>query len=156
MKITSILLALALCAGWGAGFAREYQKGPLTIDRPWSRATVAGQSVAAGYLTVRNKGAEADRLIGAASPAAERVEMHVTTVERDVARMREVKSYELRPGGTLRLAPGGNHLMLLGIKQPFKTGERIPMTLRFERAGEVSVEFAVEPVSRGAPADHRH
>jgi len=156
MKITSILLALALCAGSGASLAREYQKGPLTIDHPWSRATVAGQTVAAGYLTVRTKGVEGDRLIGAASPAAERVELHVTTVERDVARMREVKSYELRPGGTLRLAPGGNHLMFMGIKLPFKTGERIPVTLRFERAGEVSVEFVVEAASRGASTDHKH
>ncbi len=156
MKTTAIVLALAFGAGSSSSLAHDYQKASLTIDHPWARATVAGQTVAAGYLTIRNKGAGADRLVGAESAAAQRVEMHVTTIDRDVARMREVKSFELLPGATLRLAPGGNHLMLLGLKRPLKTGERIPVTLRFERAGELGVEFAVEATSRGAAAAHKH
>jgi copper(I)-binding protein len=126
----------------------------VEVEKPWSRATAPGAKVAAGYLLIRNKGAAADRLVGASSPAAVRVETHVTIRDGDVMRMREVKGYDVPAGGSFELKPGGPHLMVVDIKQPFKQGDRIPATLKFEKAGEVAVEFRVERL--GAPMGHGH
>jgi hypothetical protein len=115
----------------------------VEIDKAWSRATAPGAKVAAGYMVIRNKAASADRLIGASSPAAARMETHVTMRDGDIMRMREVKGYDIPAGGSFELKPGGAHLMFVDIKQPFKEGERIRATLRFEKAGEVHVEFHV-------------
>jgi copper(I)-binding protein len=115
----------------------------VEIDKAWSRATAPGAKVAAGYMVIRNKAASADRLIGASSPAAARMETHVTMRDGDIMRMREVKGYDIPAGGSFELKPGGAHLMFVDIKQPFKEGERIRATLRFEKAGEVNMEFHV-------------
>jgi copper(I)-binding protein len=125
----------------------------VSVENAWTRATPPGTKLAAGYLTVRNAGA-ADRLLSASSPAAEKVETHVTTKEGDVSRMREVKGYDVPAKGTLELAPGGAHLMLVNIKAPLKEGEKVPLVLRFEKAGEVKTELAVRPI--GAMAHHMH
>jgi copper(I)-binding protein len=121
----------------------------IEIENPWSRATAPGAKIAAGYLTIRNKSATADRLVGGTSPMAAKVETHVTMKDGDIMRMREVKGYEVPAKGSFELSPGGAHLMLVDIKKPFKEGDRIPVTLRFAKAGEVKTELVV---SRSAPA----
>jgi hypothetical protein len=128
----------------------------VEIDKPWSRATAPGAKVAAGYMIIRNKASAADRLVGASSPAAARVETHVTSKDGEVMRMREVKGYDVPAGGSFELKPGGAHLMFVDIRQPFKAGERIPATLRFEKAGEVRVEFRVEALGGPKPHGHGH
>jgi copper(I)-binding protein len=82
-------------------------------------------------------------LVSVASPLAARVEMHVHTHDGDVMRMRQVKSYDIPAKGSLELKPGIAHLMFVDIQRPFKEGEKIPVTLRFERAGEREVVFNV-------------
>jgi periplasmic copper chaperone A len=129
--------------------------GQVEIERPWIRATPPGIQIAAGYVVVRNKSGSPERLLAAASPAAARVETHVHIKDGEVLRMREVKGYDIPANGTLELKPGGAHLMLVDIKQPFKEGERVPVTLRFERAGEVKVEFPVGGLA-GPPVQHKH
>jgi copper(I)-binding protein len=96
----------------------------------------------------------ADRLIGASSPASARVELHVTEKKGDVLRMREVKSYDIPARGGFELSPGGAHLMLVDIKAPFKEGAKIPLTLRFEKAGELKVELQVRAL--GASGHQMH
>jgi copper(I)-binding protein len=113
----------------------------ITIDEPWSRATPPGAKIGAGYMTIRS--AAADRLVGASSPAAARVELHVTEKKGDVMRMRQVEGYDLPAGGSFVLAPGGAHLMLVDLKAPLKEGAKVPLTLRFRKAGEVKVELQV-------------
>jgi hypothetical protein len=115
----------------------------VVIENPWVRATAPGAKVAAGYLTIRNPAAAPDRLLGAASPAAARVEMHVTVKEGDIMRMREVKELRVPARASFELKPGGAHLMFVDIGQPYREGEKVPVTLRFERAGEVRAEFHV-------------
>ena len=115
----------------------------IEIENAWTRATPPGAETAAGYLTIRNKSSSPDHLIRAASPLAARIEMHVHTHDGDVMRMRQVKSYDIPARGSLELTPGVAHLMFVDIKRPFKQGEQIPVTLRFERAGEMKVEFRV-------------
>jgi len=114
----------------------------VSVENPWARPTPPSAKLGAGYLTVLNAGA-ADRLVGAASPAAARVEMHVTLRDGEVMRMREVKAFDLPAKGRLELKPAGAHLMFIDLKRPFKQGDKVPVTLKFEKAGEVKVELLV-------------
>jgi copper(I)-binding protein len=144
MKIPALLLLLAVALpAWAQ----------IEIENPWSRATAPGAKVAAGYMILRNKGPSPDRLLGATTPAARKVETHVTVRDGDIMRMREVKGYEIPAGGTFELKPGGAHLMFVDVRQPFREGESVPVILRFERAGEQKVEFRV---GRLGPPAHKH
>jgi len=126
----------------------------IEVENAWSRATAPGAKVAAGYLVLRNKGATPDRLVGATTPAARKVETHVTVRDGDVMRMREVPGYEIPAGASFELKPGGPHLMFMDVTRPFKEGESVPVTLRFERAGEVKAELRVGRL--GPPPAHKH
>ena len=135
--LTAILFAtLAL--------AHSYEKGDLQIRHPWARATPPGTTVGVGYFEIRNTGKEPDRLLSATSPAARQVEMHVSEHAGEVAKMRQLRAFEVPARERLTLEPNGAHLMLVDLVQPLKKGERFPMKLRFERAGEIDIEFEVQ------------
>jgi copper(I)-binding protein len=127
----------------------------LTVSDAWARPTVAGQAGGGGFLKIKG-GPAADRLVGAASPVAQRVELHTMSMEGDVMRMREVRSVDVPAKQTVEFKPGGLHVMFIGLKEPLKTGSRFPMTLRFEKAGEVAVQVEVTPRGPGAAAGHGH
>lgn len=128
----------------------------VQIDKPWARATAPGAKVAGGYLLIRNMGAAGDRLVGASSPAAARVELHVHINDNGVMKMREVPGYDVPAGGSFELKPGGAHLMFMEIKKPFKEGEKVPVKLKFEKAGEVSAEFHVGRLGGSAAPESHH
>ena len=128
----------------------------VQIEQAWARATPPGAQVAGGYMTIRNQGAAADRLTGASSAAAARVELHVHIKEGDVVKMRQVAAYDVPAKSAFELKPGGAHLMFVSIARPFKEGERIPVKLKFEKAGEVSTEFHVGRLGQSAPPAHKH
>lgn len=152
MKKLLAVLAIG-CAGFATCVdALAQGKGDLQIDKPWARATVPGASVGGGYLVVRNNGASADRLVGATTPAASRVEIHEMAMEKDVMRMREVRGVDVPAKGAVEFKPGGYHLMFMELKAPLKPGAKVPVTLRFEKAGEVKADFAVEAVGAGGSA----
>lgn len=138
--------------------AHDYKAGVLEIAHPWARETPPAAKIGAGYLKVKNTGAESDRLIAVETAGADKVEMHESRTENGVAKMRPVEAVEIPAGGEAELAPGGTHLMLIGLKEPLKKGMRIPATLTFEKAGKVEVELAVEGMGYGraeeAPASH--
>ena len=138
-----LLLAMLLMAALPA-LAHSFEKGDLQIRHPWARATPPGTSVGVGYLEIRNNGAQPDRLLSATSPAARQVEMHITEHAGEVARMRQLRAFEVPARERLSLEPSGAHLMLIDVVQPLKKGDRFPMKLRFERAGEIEVEFEVQ------------
>ncbi|MFZ1909270.1 MAG: copper chaperone PCu(A)C [Burkholderiales bacterium] len=142
---------LVLCAVLLAGTAWAQTKGKLEIERPWARATPPGASVGGGYVTVRNAGGAADKLIGASSPAADHVELHVMSMDNGVMRMRQVPSFKVPAHGELTLKPGGNHLMFLGLKHPFEQGAKVPVKLKFEKAGTVEVELDVASMGASRP-----
>ena len=145
--------ALLACSAFVAapGGAHEFAAGELRILHPSAPPTPPGSGSAAGYLVIVNDGAEDERLLGGAAPFAEDVELHRTTVEDDVARMRRLdEGLEIPAGTTVRLDPGATHLMFTGLNAPLVDGERRSATLRFERAGEVPVEFAVERAAAGS------
>ncbi|MBW6533152.1 copper chaperone PCu(A)C [Sphingomonas sp. RRHST34] len=150
-------VALALVATLAApAIAQDARKGSITAAAPWSRATSHRASVGAGYLTIRNSGAQPDRLISATSPRAAKVEIHTMSLDDGIMRMRQLPDgLEVPAGGEAALAPGGNHIMLIGLKAPLKEGERIPATLRFARAGTLKVLFTVAgPGASGPDAEH--
>jgi copper(I)-binding protein len=125
----------------------------VSVEQPWTRATPPGAKVGAGFMQLRNAGA-ADRVVGASSPVAGRVEMHVTLREGEVMKMREVKSFEVPAGGSFELKPGGAHLMLLDLKRPLKKGEKVPLALKLEKGGELKLELGVEEMGARHPAQH--
>lgn len=145
-------LGAAVCAS-----AHSFKVAAIDIGHPHARPTNAGQQVGVGYLKLSNQGA-ADRLLSATSPAAASVEMHSMAMEGDVMKMRQVDAIELPAGQTVELKPGGYHLMLMGLKAPLKAGDKLPLTLRFEKAGEVVVTVNVEvpKPAADAMADHKH
>jgi copper(I)-binding protein len=127
----------------------------VSAERPWTRATPPGAKIGAGFVTLKSAGA-ADRVVGASSPVAGRVEMHVTLREGEVMKMREVRSFEVPAGGTFELKPGGAHLMLMDLKRALKKGEKVPLTLKLEKGGELKLELNVEEMGARQPAHGRH
>jgi copper(I)-binding protein len=142
---------LAALAAASFGLAAHAQ---VKVESAWARPTVAGQQGGGGYLTLTSP--VADRLLGGHTPAAERIELHAMTMQGDVMQMRQVPAIELPAGRAVKLEPGGLHVMFLGLKQPLAAGSKLPVTLQFEKAGEVKVEFDVtpRPPAAGHPGHH--
>jgi periplasmic copper chaperone A len=113
----------------------------VKVDQAWARPTVAGQQGGGGFLSMSSP--MADRLISGSTPLAERFELHTMAMKGDVMEMRQVDAIELPAGQTVQLKPGGLHVMFIGLKQPLALGSKVPVTLKFEKAGEVKVEFDV-------------
>src|SRR6202162_5794082 len=119
------LLAAILSLSGGAAAAETYTVGSMEIGNPWARATPKGASGGGAYMTITNKGAETDRLIGVSSPVANQAEVHQMTMDKGVMSMRPVPGgLEINPGTTVMLNPESFHLMLMGLKQPLTQGER--------------------------------
>ncbi|KRP91250.1 hypothetical protein AOQ72_32530 [Bradyrhizobium yuanmingense] len=157
-RINLSLLAVAMLLGTSAGVAAEDVKaGDLVISQAWSRATPGGAKVAGGYLTIENKGSAADRLVSVSADIAGKAEIHEMAMDNGVMKMRALdKGLAIEPGKTVKLAPGGNHLMLQELKGPFKQGDKVPVTLQFEKAGKVTVALDVQGVGAQAPGGGGH
>ncbi|MCD0417013.1 copper chaperone PCu(A)C [Rubrivivax sp. JA1024] len=150
------LLLAAACAG--SARAHGTRAGELAIDHPYATPTPAGLATGAVYFRkIENRGRKADRLLGASTPRAERVEIHLSTMDGNVMRMRAIEALELPAGASVRLRHGeaGAHLMLFGLSAPLRDGERFPLTLRFEHAGTVEVTVWVQRPRKSA-GGHEH
>ena len=126
----------------------------VQVEQVWSRAALAGRNGAV-YLTIKASDAP-DRLIGADSPVAEKIEMHESIDDQGVIKMREVGSLPMAAGQSVTLAPGGHHIMLMRLKQALNEGDRIPLTLKFEKAGAISATALVGKAGAPAPASAEH
>jgi copper(I)-binding protein len=129
-------VGLLLCIA--AAPLAEERAGAVRILAAWARATPG--PTAAVYLDLRNEGDAPDWLIAAASPLAERIELHEHRSDGGMMSMGEISAVELPPGEAVQLRPGGIHLMLFGLLQPLRPGDRLALTLNFEQAGAVTVE----------------
>jgi periplasmic copper chaperone A len=154
-NFTALLIGVALVAIASVAHAHGYTLGNIGIAHPYSLPTPAGATTGGGYIReLSNKGAADDRLVGASSPAADHVELHTMSMDGDVMRMRQVPGIVIPAGGHVDMAPGnGYHLMMIGIKQPLKVGDKVPVKLTFEKAGTVDVELLVQ--ERGAATGMR-
>jgi hypothetical protein len=133
--------------------AGEVKAGDLVITQAWSRATPGGAKVGGGYLTIENKGSAPDRLIGGSADVAAKLQVHEMAMNNGVMTMRPLdEGLVIEPGKTIRLAPGGLHLMLLDLKGPLKQGDKLPITLEFEKAGKVTLSLDVRGIGAQGPS----
>ncbi len=134
--------------------------GAIEIGEPWTRPVNSAGGIGAGYAIITNNSTEGDELVGGSSDAAERVEVHETSIDdKGVASMKKLTSVELKSGQSVELKPGGMHLMFIGLKEPQKEGGVLKAKLKFKKAGEVDVEFAVKaagPKAAGGHEGHDH
>jgi copper(I)-binding protein len=134
----------AAAAAPSAAMAQQYQAGPLTIEQPWARTSMGDVGNTAAYMKITNSGDSADKLLGAKADVAEHVMLHESRMEGDVMKMVHVEGgIEVPAHGSAELKPLGLHVMLMGLKQPLKEGETFPMTLVFEKQGEVGIAVKV-------------
>ena len=154
-RIALLLIGAFVCTA--SAQAHDFSAGDLVIDHPYAPPTPAGARTGAVYFrSIRNSGHDVDRLLGAHTPVAASVEIHRSKMDGNVMQMRAIPAIDLPAGATLRLRHGGDtHVMLVDLKAPLKEGERFPITLRFEHAGEREVMVWVQQ-PKAAAAEHQH
>lgn len=135
------LAAAVLCAAT-AVYAADAKVGNIKIDDPWARSGQAGQMTGA-FMEIKNKGT-ADKLVSASCDAAKVTELHASDTSNGVMTMRKVDAMDIPVDGELKLKPGGYHVMLIDLKRPLAPGEKLPIKLTFEKAGEVTVEAKIK------------
>ena len=151
LPIAGVVIAYFINA---TAMATDYKAGSLAINKPWSRATPKGALMGVGYMAIKNNGTTPDRLIGGSVDVADHFELHVTTIENGIARMRELSDIEIKPGQVIEFKPGGSHVMFVNLKHPLSKGEHINGTLVFEHAGKVQIEYSVEGIgAQMSPSD---
>ena len=153
-KIIAMSFGLVLVAGLAGAPVRaeDAKAGDLVISQAWSRATPNGAKIGAGYLTIENKGTTADKLVGVSGDVSPRIEVHEMSMNNGVMKMRAVDGgLTIDPGKTVKLGPGGFHLMIMDLKNPLKLGDKLPLTLQFEKAGKVAVTLDVQGVGAQGP-----
>jgi copper(I)-binding protein len=144
-SLASIAAALLASAFSLTAQAHDYKIGDMRILHPYARATAPNQPAGAAYLTIDNQGRQAEKLIAASSSIANSVEIHSMSMDGNVMKMREVPHIELKPSAKVEMKPGdGFHIMLVGLKQALKAGDKFPLVLTFEKAGTLEVSVSVE------------
>ena len=146
MKIL-IAIVVALWAGASPTLAEE----SVRVSDAWARASVLASRPVASYLTIES--AVEDRLLGVTTPVAGHVMIHAVEKDGDVSRMKHIETLEVPTGERITLAPGGMHLMLMGLQEKLSEGTTFPMTLSFENAGEITVEVSVLGIAAEGPRE---
>ena len=146
------VLTLCICAVFASSAVAATPK--VKVANAWARASAPGQTTAVVYMDLKSDTDAA--VIGASSSRAARLELHSTTTDGGVMRMRQIERVQLPRGKTVKLAPNGVHLMLVDVKQPLKPGERVPVTLDIEARGERLKPMKVEAEVRALHGAHHH
>lgn len=152
--LRNFITGVALLCATSFVFAHGYQVGDLKIRHPWARTTVVGAPIGGVFMTISS--AKDDQLLNAETDLADKVEIHEMKMADGVMKMRAVASLPLAAGAEIKLAPGGYHIMLFGLKRQLIEGEKFPMKLTFSRAGVVNVEVKVENMSYGMASAPEH
>lgn len=155
MKRSLILTAAFLFAAMAP--AQEYMQGDIHIMKPWSRPLPAVSRNGAAYMMLTNKGQSTDRLVAISTPRAKMAEIHNHVMEDGVMKMRPVAGgVELAPGETATFAPGGLHVMLMGLTEPLVEGDGFPLILEFEHAGTIEVKVMISEPEDSESGDMKH
>lgn len=160
MRTARFLALAAVLAFTAPAMAGDYKVGALTIKSPWSRPAMAGMN-GVGFMTIANTGARPVKLVSAESPLAGKVEIHRSAMANGVMTMRRQDDGVTIPaGGATAFAPGGYHLMLMGLKKPLAEGQKAPVTLIFDNgrraAVELTVQIAAPQATQGSAGGHAH
>ncbi len=143
LSVAALLCAMPrLASGGDEGVSQ------IAVSDAWARASVT--ATGAAYLTVSNSGDKDDLLLEVRSRAAEKVEIHDMTMDGMVMKMRRLDALPVAAGESVALAPGGKHIMLIGLVEPLSEGMTVPLTLVFESAGEIEVSAPVRPAGQMA------
>lgn len=158
LKPLLMLAVLLLPARYAS--AHEYSAGQLHIAHPWSMELPPNAPTVAVYFIVHNNGKSADRLTGVHTPIAGEAQFHESSHVNGMMKMQQVTAVEIAAGADASFAPMGYHVMLLDVKDRSKLtdGQRFPLTLHFEKAGDITVEVSVQkqpPTATGQPV-HQH
>ena len=146
-RLLTLLSGLLLAATVSA---HSFTLGALELGHPWSRTMPEASPTGAVYLSIKNKGKEADTLLSVSTPRADKAQLHVHLNDNGVMHMREVSGgIAVAAGNEVKFAPGGYHIMLMGLKQPLKEGDSFPVTLSFEHSGPVTATVAVRGMHGG-------
>jgi len=143
-----VMVAVLITAGALAALSHAAEAN-LSLSSAWVRPTLGAGRTTAAYLTITNSGTAADRLVAAEIPYAGSVEIHTAGMEDGIMRMRRLEGLDIAPGTTVHLAPGGIHIMVIGLSEPIKSGDEVPLTLTFEEAGSLTI---IATVSLASPA----
>jgi copper(I)-binding protein len=140
------VVALAIVAALWASDAGAQQSshGPIAVENAWARATPGNAQTGAAYLTLINRGDTTDRLVSVSTPVAEKAELHENKVDNGIMKMRPTGPITVAPGRSEVFKPGGEHVMLMGLKHPLKEGDSFPLTLTFEKGSTAEVSVKVE------------
>jgi len=151
-----VLAALLLPACFAN--AHEYKVGALEIAHPWSQELPPNAPTVAAYFIIHNSGNSADRLLSVDSPISGEAQLHEHVMKNDLMKMQPVPSVDIPAGGNVTFAPMAYHVMLVNLKDRslLTDGKRFPMTLHFEKAGDVTVEVAVQKKAPDSMPQHVH
>jgi copper(I)-binding protein len=156
--IKKILLLAALLLPAALANAHDYKVGELQVAHPWSMELPPNAPTVAAYFVLHNNGKTADRLLSVDSPVAGKAELHEHVMHDGLMKMQQVQSVEVPAGGEAKFAPMGYHVMLLELKDKSKLvdGQHFALTLHFEKAGDLTVEVAVQKQAPSGGADDMH
>ena len=150
--IAAVAIGIVFAASPGSAHAKDAKVGNLVIEAPWSRATPSRSKIGVGYLAIVNIGDKVDVLTAASSPIAARVEIHETSMQNGVMRMRKKEDgVEVKAQEVTEFKPGGLHLMLIGLRKAIVKGETFPVQLTFAKAGKVDLTFTAAGIGAAQP-----
>ena len=143
----SLIIAMVFVATLSFSACRAGPSGPqVSVEDVWSRPVPAAGGNGVVFMRLVNGGNEADQLAGGESPVAGAVEIHKTTMEEGVMKMEHIPGLEIPAKGEVSLEPGGYHVMLIGVNRALQAGDTLPITLNFEKSGEMQLEVQVREV----------
>ena len=150
MRLLSVrcVAALALLASVAAAQTPPVLGAkPLVVQDAWVRATPPGADIAAAYMTLRNTGTTPITVTGVESPIAGHAMIHETKIEGGQSKMRPHEQLAIAPGATVKLQPGGLHVMMHDLKQPLTVGEKVPLVIHLSGGGTVEATATVRPLT---------
>ncbi|WP_434608000.1 copper chaperone PCu(A)C [Pseudomonas sp. D2-30] len=156
--LNRLILLVALLLPVGFAQAHQYKAGELEIAHPWSQELPPNAPTVAGYFIIHNGGRSEDKLLSVDSPIAGKAELHEHVMQNDLMKMQPVDGIVIAPGATVTFAPMAYHVMLLDLKDRslLSDGKRFPMTLHFEKAGDVTVNVTVQKKAPDGTQTHMH
>jgi copper(I)-binding protein len=153
MKFRRIICTMCVLIG-AALIAPAVSAQSVKVAGAWVRATAPGQKTAGAYVDLTSDSNAA--LVAAGSPVAERTELHSMSMDGGVMRMRALPRIDLPAGQTVKLAPGGVHIMLVDIKQALKPGDKVPLVLSVQSSGSALTTLKIEAEVRAAAPGEPH
>lgn len=145
----------ALAAAVLMGLSTPSFAGDITVEDVWARASAGMARAGAAFMTIKGSDA-ADKLVAAKADVSKRVELHNHIHENGMMKMRQVHEIAVPANGMAMLKPGSYHVMFMGLNAPFKEGDTFPLTLVFEKAGEVKVDVSVKKAGAMGMGEMKH